>query len=57
MYEKIRAKTGWTYREIGEMSLTQMRNVLNDGVEPPPRITSRKSMKRVLERFKRGEFK
>lgn len=56
-YETIRAKTGWTYREISEMTLVQMRNVLTGGVEPVPKITSGKAMKRILEKFKRGEFK
>jgi hypothetical protein len=53
----IRARTGWTYREIGEMSLTQMRNVLTGGVDPRPRIATGRAMKKILERFKRGEFK
>jgi hypothetical protein len=34
-----------------------MRNVLTGGVEPAPRITGGKAMKKILERFKRGEFK
>lgn len=56
-YERIRAKTGWTYGEIAGLTLVQMRCVLTGGVDPGPRIAGGKAMKKILERFKRGEFK
>jgi hypothetical protein len=57
IYERIREATGWTYPQIAGLTLPQMRNVLTGGVVAPPRITGKRAMKAVLERFKRGEFR
>jgi len=48
--------TGWTYPQIADLTIPQIRNVLNKGRKQSPGIAGPKAMKRVLERFKRGEF-
>lgn len=48
--------TGWTYPQIADLTIPQMRCVLLQGRKASPRIAGPKQMRRILERMKRGEF-
>jgi hypothetical protein len=49
--------TGYTYREIGDLTFPQMVNILNRGEKPIPRITKPSDIRHAIRRIREEEAK
>ena len=51
LFFRIVTDTGWTYRDVGELTFPQLFSWLNKGADPKPRIADPAEIKALVARY------